>query len=62
MDDSPVWNLFAKDGTSFLVQQYDEVGGQPWKNHQSNVLPEEITPRIDSDFFMRHFKAKGSTV
>jgi len=58
MDASPTWNVFAKEGTGFLVRHYNEVGGQPWKNHQSNVLPEDVTDNIDSDFHLRNFKIR----
>jgi aldehyde:ferredoxin oxidoreductase len=58
MDPSPTWNVFAKEGTGFLVKHYDETGGQPWKNHQSNVLPKEVAVNLDSDFYLRHFKIR----
>jgi aldehyde:ferredoxin oxidoreductase len=60
MDASPTWNVFAKEGTGFLVRHYNHVGGQPWKNHQSNVLPDEVTNNIDSDFHLRNFKIRDS--
>ena len=58
MDSSPTWNVFAKEGTGFLVREYDVIGGQPWKNHRSNVLPEEVTINLDSDFHLRNFKTR----
>jgi aldehyde:ferredoxin oxidoreductase len=58
MDLAPTWNLLAKVGTTFLVREYNLIGGQPWKNHQSNVLPEDITAALDSEFFLRNFKVR----
>jgi aldehyde:ferredoxin oxidoreductase len=58
MDLTPTWNLLAKVGTTFLVRDYNLIGGQPWRNHQSNVLPEDITAALDSEFFLRHFKVR----
>jgi aldehyde:ferredoxin oxidoreductase len=58
MEPSFTWNIFAKEGTTFLVQHYNEIGGQPWKNHQSNVVPEDIAANIDSAFFLRKFKVR----
>jgi aldehyde:ferredoxin oxidoreductase len=58
MDLTPTWNLLAKQGTTFLVRDYNLIGGQPWKNHQSNVIPEDITAVLDSEFFLRNFKVR----
>ena len=47
MDSSPTWNVLAKVGTTFLVREYNDIGGQAWKNHQSNVIPEDIAATLD---------------
>jgi len=58
MDSSPAWEVLAREGTAFLVRHYNEIGGQPWKNHQSNVLPDDVTNNIDSEFHLNNFKIR----
>ena len=56
MEDAFMWELMAREGTMFLVQGYNVVGGNAWKNHQYNVVPEGIVDKIDARFLLENFK------
>ena len=58
MDDYPVWEMFAREGTMWIPNHYNLVGGNPWRNHQYNIVPQEILKNIDGSFFINNFKTR----
>lgn len=61
MDQNIGWQTTAKQGMPYLIKYYQKKGAQPWKNHQSTLIPEDVFKRTDSSYFMKNFKTRDSS-